>query len=423
MAQLSDDCFAFDGPLLPVDEALKELKARLIPLVRAENLSIDSALGRFLAADVISAETVPPADNSAVDGFAVHFDDLNSDKPTVLPVIGRAAAGHPFLDEVPSGSALQIFTGALMPLGPDTVMMSEDCSIEENESGDVIQVTITPGIKKGANSRRAGEDIQHGQSVLKKGHRLRPQDIGMLAAAGHQTVSVNRTLKVALLSTGDELRDPGDCAAPGTICDSNRYALKAFLEASGCIVTDLGIQSDNQVQIAYELKSAAQAHDLILSSGGMSVGKEDHVKAAVESLGSLFFWRLAIKPGRPIAFGQIENAIFVGLPGNPAAALVTFLTLVRPLLYHLLGGELKVFRFKVAAAFHHKKKPGRREWVRASLNRDLSGTLTAHKFGRDGAGILSSLVEADGLIEIADDVLAVQPGDLLEFLPFSEALK
>ena len=423
MAQLSDDCFAFDGPLMPVEEAVTELRSRLAPLIRPTEIEISAALNRFLAADVISGETVPPADNSAVDGFAVSFDDLNPTEATELPVVGRAAAGHPFLGHVKRGQALQIFTGALMPAGTDTVMMSEDCKTCENDEGDVVSVTIAPGIKRRANARRAGEDINTGDRVLHKGHRLRPQDLGMLAAAGHQTVLVNEPIKVALLSTGDELRNPGDEPRPGSICDSNRQALRAFLEASACQVTDLGILRDKEEQISQVLNSAAENHDIILSSGGMSVGKEDHVKAAVEGLGSLFFWRLAIKPGRPIAFGQINDAIFVGLPGNPAAALVTFLTLVRPLLYHLHGGRLKAFRFDVKSGFQHRKKPGRREWVRASLEQDESGSLIANKFNRDGAGILSSLVEADGLVEIPDDVLAIEPGDKLAFLPFSEALK
>ena len=423
MAQLSDDCFAFDGPLMPFDEALEELRKRLQPIIRPENIPTQFGLDRFLASNVISTETVPPADNSAVDGFAIHFDDLYSDQPTTLPVIGRAAAGHPFTKEFTRGSAVQIFTGAIMPSNTDTVMMSEDCQTVENKAGDVLTVTIAPGIKRGANSRRAGEDISSGQIVLRKGHRLRPQDIGMLAAAGYKTVAVNKPLKVALLSTGDELREPGVSASPGTICDSNRHGLRSFLEASGCVVTDLGIQKDDLGEISGALHKAAANHDLILSSGGMSIGKEDHVKSAVEDLGSLFFWRLAIKPGRPIAFGQVKDCIFVGLPGNPAAAIVTFLTLVRPLLYHLKGGQLNAFRFNVSADFHHKKKPGRREWLRASLHQSENGGFNARKFSREGAGILSSLVEADGLVEIAEDVLAIAPGDQLQFLPFSEALK
>jgi molybdopterin molybdotransferase len=423
MAQLKDDCFAFDGPLLPVDAALAELTIRLDPIVRPVRLPLASCHQRFLVHDLISQETVPPTDNSAVDGFAVYFDDLNRDSLTTLPVIGRAAAGHPFTESVQHGQAIQIFTGASMPDGPDTVMMSEDCDIKIDTDGDVTSVQIAPGIKRGSNCRPAGEDIKSGHQVLPAGQRLRPQDIGMIAAAGFAVVEVNQPLRVALLSTGDELREPGTSPRRGSICDSNRHGLRALLEGAGCEVTDLGILTDDESLIQDSLRQASVEHDLVVSSGGMSVGKEDHVKSAVEKLGSLFFWRLAVKPGRPIAFGQINDAIFVGLPGNPAAALVTFLTIVRPLLYHLQGSKLNAHRFSVKAGFTHKKKADRREWVRVSLDYEADASQIARKFERDGAGILSSLVESDGLVELPEDLLSVKPGYMLNFLPFSEALK
>ena len=417
MAQLSDDCFAHGGRLMSRDEALALLAERVTRVTDDQPLPLPECLGHILSEDIISPIAVPRHDNSAVDGYAVFFDDLDPEQETRLPIAGRAAAGHPLDGRAHRGEATRIFTGALMPEGPDTVMMQEDCRLEGE------QVIIQPGIKRGANRRLAGEDIAEGSTVLHAGRRLRPQDIGQAAAVGRTALTVSKALRVALFSTGDELREPGSALDAGSIYDSNRFTLGALLRAAGCTVSDLGILRDERGKLESALAEAAEAHDLIVTSGGISVGEEDHVKQAVEAHGRLHAWRLAIKPGRPIALGQVGGIPFVGLPGNPAAVVVTFLNIVRPLVLRLMGGsELSPHYFQVTAGFSHKKKKNRREWVRARLEPAGDGSWLAQKFPREGAGILSSLVESDGLIELPEDLTLLEPGRKVSFLPFSEVL-
>ena len=415
MAQLSDDCFAQGGRLMRVAEAQALLEGVLVPVSAAEPVPLHAALGRVLLEDVVAAADVPPQDNSAVDGYAVFFEDLEPEAETRLPVTGRAAAGHPLGRPAKPGEAIRIFTGALMPDGPDTVMMQEDCRLD----GD--RVIIAPGIKRGANRRARGEDISAGARVLGKGLRLRAQDLGQAAAAGRREVLVAKPLRVALLSTGDELREPGAALEPGCIHDSNRFTIHGLLTGLGCAVTDLGILKDEAETIRAALAQAAEDHDLIVTSGGVSVGEEDHVKQAVEAQGQLHLWRLAIKPGRPLALGQVGPVPFVGLPGNPVAVMVTFVTMVRPMILRLMGGAAAPpHSFKVCAGFAHKKKKDRREWLRVRLEGEGPGTWRARKFPREGAGILSSLVEADGLVELPEDLTRLAPGTMVDFLPFSE---
>jgi len=419
MAQLSDDCFAFGGKLMTVAEAWALLSRRLRPVVRTERVTLAQAHGRVLAEDLVARADIPPHDNSAVDGYALHFDDLDPEVDTRLPLVqGRAAAGHPFAGAVPRGHALRVFTGAVMPTGPDTVMMQEDCVAEPGA------VVIRPGIKRGANRRRAGEDVRQGAAALKRGRRLRPQDVGMAAALGRASLKVYRPLRVALFSTGDELREPGRKLPPGAIYDSNRYTLMGLLGGLGCAVTDLGILGDRLATVRAALAKAARRHDLIVTSGGVSTGEEDHVKAAVEAEGSLHVWRLAIKPGRPAALGQVGRVPFLGLPGNPVAVMVTFYGLARALVLLLSGAEPEPpHRFKVRAGFDHKKKAERREFLRARLERDADGAPVARRFPRDGAGILSSMVESDGLVELPEDLTQLAAGSMVDFLPFSEVAR
>ncbi len=415
MAQLSDDCFAFGGPLMTTEAALEILAERIGVVAEPEQAALGEALGRVLAEDLLSARAVPPHDNAAVDGYAVSFDDLDPDGDSVLRVSGRVAAGHPLESAARRGEAVRIFTGAPMPDGPDTVLMQEDCRV------DGENVIVPPGIKRGANRRLAGEDITAGAVILGAGQRLRPQDIGLAASVGRTELPVFTRLRVALFSTGDEICEIGETLPAGCIYDANRYALAGLLRELGCEVDDLGILPDRYDDIHAALAAAAGDHDLIMTSGGVSTGEEDHVRAAVTDLGNIHFWRLAIRPGRPIALGQVGRTAFIGLPGNPVAVMVTFMRLARPAILKLAGcTDLAPRLFRVRAGFDYKKKIDRREWLRARLVTDADGALAAEKFPRDGAGILSSMVEADGLVELPEDLARLEKGEMVDFLPFSE---
>jgi molybdopterin molybdotransferase len=423
MAQLNDDCFVIGDALTPAAEALTRLEQTIQPVADAETILLRAATGRVLARDIISAHDVPPHDNAAVDGYAVYFDDLNTDGETRLPLIGRATAGHPMTGPAAAGAAIRIFTGAaILPeadgTAPDTVFMQEDCK------DDGSHVVVPSGIYRGANKRARGEDVRAGDTILETGHRLRPQDVGLAAAIGQTHLEVYRRLKVAVFSTGDEVFEPGASLPPGGIYDANRFTIAGLVESLGCEVNDLGILADDRSTVTDALREAAGHHDVLLTSGGVSVGEEDHVKAAVEDLGQLHFWRLAIRPGRPIAFGQINQVPFVGLPGNPVAVMVTFLRFARPMILRLGGcRDVTPQHYRVRAAFDYRKKPGRREWLRARLVRTEEGTLTAEKYSSDGAGVLSSAVFADGLIEVAEDVTELKTGSYVEFLPFNEMMR
>lgn len=423
MAQLKDDCFAFDGGLMPVDDALNALTARVDCVVGTEQATLRAALGRVLAEDVSAPRNVPPHDNSAVDGYAVYHADLNPDGDTRLPVAGRIAAGHPLEGAAERGKAYQIFTGAPMPQGsdgsqasgPDTVFMDEDAQVD----GD--HVILPKGLKLGSNRRFAGEDVKQGDVILRAGQVLRAQEIGLAASVGRGELTVHKRLRAAVFSTGDEVRDPADGAPDGCIFDANRYTVMSLLDGLGCEVTDLGILPDDRTAIASALERAEGEHDLLVTSGGVSAGEEDHVKAAVESLGSVHFWRLAIKPGRPIALGQVGNTPFVGLPGNPVAAMVTFMVIARPLIMMLSGAaDTSAPRFKVTAGFPYKKKTGRREWARVKLAWNGGAMPVAEKHHSSGAGILTSMVDADGLVELPEDLTELKEGATVDFLPFRE---
>jgi molybdopterin molybdotransferase len=415
MAQLSDDCFAFGGELMRTVDALALLTDRLAIVVDREACALRDAGGRILAEDITSARAVPPHDNAAVDGYAVRFEDLSADGETRLALAGRIAAGDMADRPVGPGEAMRIFTGAAMPADGDTVLMQEDC---REEDGHVV---IPPGIKQGANRRFAGEDIAAGDIILKAGTKLRPQEIGLAASIGIESLPVYKPVRVALFSTGDEVRDAGDELPPGCIYDANRYSIAAALERLGCTVDDLGILPDSYDVIRDTLSAAADDHDLIMTSGGVSTGEEDHVRAAVDALGKMHFWRLAIRPGRPLALGQIGKVPFIGLPGNPVAVLVTFMRFARPAILRLGGSsvtEPKMYR--VRAGFPVRKKLGRREWLRVRLDRDTDGAPVARKFPRDGAGILTSMVESDGLVELPEELTSFEAGTMVDFLPFSE---
>jgi molybdopterin molybdotransferase len=415
-----DDCFRSGDEHHTLAGALAQFDTRLATIVGTERIAARDAQGRILAEDVIAGGDIPPHDNSAMDGYAVYFDDLSPSEATILLRGPRIAAGHPYREPIPRGFAAQIFTGAAMPIGPDTVVMAEDAA----EKGG--QIVIHPGIKRGAHIRRAGEDDKRGGVVLRPRLRLRPQDIGMLASLGKTDIAVHRRLRVAVFSAGDEVHEPGGALAPGGIFDANRYTLMALLERLGCSVTDLGILPDQTIAIRASIAAAAEGHDLLLTSGGVSYGGEDRVREAMSELGSVHFWSLATKPGRIVALGHVAadaRAVpFIGLPGNPVAVVVMFLMVARPILLRFAGAEsVKPVAFRVPAGFDFVKKAGRREWLRARLIQSQNGPV-AQKFSEDGSGILSSMVETDGLIELAEDVTGVARGDMVDFLPYTELM-
>jgi molybdopterin molybdotransferase len=418
MAQLSDDCFAFGGPLMSVDEAVDIIAARVTPVRQVETVTLNQADGRILATDVAAPLPLPPFTNSAVDGYAVRGDDLPTTGERAVPVSDRIQAGAAAHAPIGPGRAVRIFTGAPMPEGADTVFMQEDVRLDA-----AGQVVLPPGLKRGANVRPAGEDVPEGQVALKAGQRLRPQDVALAAAFGLIDLDVVRRIRVAVFSTGNELASPGAPREAAQTFDSNRFMLMAMLTRLGCAVSDLGVLRDEPIALAEALKRVAGGHDLILTTGGVSTGEEDHVKAGVQRAGSLVLWRMAIKPGRPVAMGIIDGTAFIGLPGNPVASFVTFVHVVRPTILALSGAmAAHPVPMPVRAAFSYKKKVGRREYVRASLRQGLDGTLEAVKFPREGAGLLSSLVETDGLVELGEALTEVEPGQAVGFLGYASLM-
>ena len=417
MAQLSDDCFAFGGPMMSVDEAVSIIAARVTAVQDIETVSLAAADGRILAKEISAPLPLPPFTNSAVDGYAVRSGDLAQVEEQAFPVAGRVQAGASAQGPVEPGHAVRIFTGAPMPQGADTVFMQEDVRLDQG------RVVLPAGLKPGANVRMAGEDIAAGHSALAAGQRLRPQDVALAAAFGLTHVEVRRRIRVAVFSTGNELVSPGASRGAAQLFDSNRFMLMAMLVRLGCEVSDLGILRDDRVSLASALKSVAGTLDLILTTGGVSTGEEDHVKAAVESVGTLVLWRMAIKPGRPVAMGIIGGTPFIGLPGNPVASFVTFVHVVRPTVLALAGAtQQHLIPMPVRAAFTYKKKIARREYVRVNLRRDENGVLEAVKFPREGAGLLSSLVDTDGLVELGEEITLVEPGQTVGFLGYASLI-
>jgi len=420
MAQLTDDCFAFSGPLLPVADAERLIAERVVPVEGRESVPLASALGRVLAEDLIATVDLPPFDNSAVDGYAVRAADIGGASEARLSIVDRVAAGHSSRHALSAGEAVRIFTGAPMPEGADTVFMQEDCRAE-GES-----VVVPPGLKRGANRRLSGEDIRAGAVALPAGRRLAAAHIALAAALGRTEVAVRRRVRVALFSTGDEIVEPGTLLRPAALYDSNRYLLSGLIAGFSAEVTDLGILGDDPGKLAPALAAAAADHDLVLTSGGVSAGEHDHVREAIENIGRIVFWRMAIKPGRPVAMGVLPGnkagfgAAFVGLPGNPVAVFVTFVRVVRPLLLQLAGALAEPLSgLPVRAAFAYKKRKGRREYVRVGLRTAPDGVVEAIKYRQDGAGVLTSLTETDGLAELTEEVTEVEPGVTVAFLSYA----
>jgi molybdopterin molybdotransferase len=420
MAQLTDDCFAFSGPLLPIVQMERLIAERVTPVIEVEEVPLSRALGRVIAADVVAADDLPPFDNSAVDGFAVRHADLAPDGDTRLIIAERVMAGHAAARPLAPAEAIRIFTGAPMPVGADTVFMQEDCVVEDNA------VVVPPGLERGANSRFAGEDVPKGALMLPAGRRLTVADVALAAAQGVTQLKVRRRLRVAVFSTGDEVVEPGAVRPAAAIYDANRHLLRGLLEKFGADVTDLGILRDELAALQTAIADAADDHDLVITSGGVSTGEADHVRAAIESIGRLVFWRVAIKPGRPVAMGVVPGkrlghaAAFAGLPGNPAAVYVTFVRVVWPLLLRLAGAAPRQpLPLPVRATFAYRKRKGRREYVRVALRHAADGVVEAMKFPRDGAGVITSLTETDGLVELDEEVTEIAPGAMVGFLSYA----
>jgi molybdopterin molybdotransferase len=420
MAQLSDDCFAFSGPLLPIADMERLIIEHVTPVVEIEQVPLSEALGRVVATDIAAPEDLPPFDNSAVDGFAVRHADLAAGADTRLIIAERVTAGHAAAHPLAPGQAIRIFTGAPIPPGADTVFMQEDCRVEANA------VIVPPGLERGANSRFAGEDLRRGAIMLPAGRKLTAADLALAAAQGATRLPVRRRLRVAVFSTGDEVVEPGALRPTAAIYDANRLLLGGLLQKFGAVVTDLGILRDDPMALTTAITAAAADHDLIITSGGVSTGEADHVRTAVERVGRLVFWRVAIKPGRPVAMGAVpagppgHAAAFAGLPGNPAAVYVTFVRVVWPLLLRLAGAApRRLVALPVRATFAYRKRKGRREYVRATLRHAADGTVEAVKFPRDGAGVITSLTETDGLVELGEEATHIAPGAIVGFLSYA----
>lgn len=414
------DCDAGDR-LLTLSEALAAALKTVSPLCEIETAPLADADGRVLAADLIARLDAPPHDNSAMDGFALYLADLSLSQPTRLPVIGQALAGHPYPNPVPRGAAVRITTGGWTPIGPDAVIMQEHCRLAPDERWIEIDPPVAAKLQSGENIRRRGEDVRAGAVLLTGGMRLRPQDVALAAGQGIAALPVIRRLRVAVASTGDELCEPGVELAPGAIYESNRHVLLGLVQRLGCAATDLGILRDERASLLPALREAAASHDVLLTSGGVSVGTADLVKDIIAELGAIDFWRLAIKPGKPVAFGRIENCLTIGLPGNPVSVMVTLLMFARPLLLNMMGAApIEPTRWRVAADFTFRRKPGRREWLRAQLRFDPERGALAEVYHTHSSGALSSLVWADGLVELPEDCTGVAPGEPVNYLPFSE---
>jgi molybdopterin molybdotransferase len=400
---------------LTIDEAVARIAKQPRP-TDVESLGLADALGRFLAEDVVAHEPVPAHASSAMDGYAFRYADYSDVIPT--PVQGRVAAGHPLGEPLLPGHTVRIFTGGMMPEGADTVAMQEDCL---DHGGGLIG--LPGGLALGENCRPAGDDIAHGATVLQAGARLRPQDLGVAASVNRGTLPVHRRVRVGLVATGDELRPPGEPLPPGCVRDSNRHTISAALRSLGALVTDYGITPDERARIREVITRAAGENDLVVSTGGVSVGEEDHVRTAVEQAGRLDFWRLRLKPGGAVAVGETAGTPFVGLPGNPVASMIAFWVLGRPLLLHLMGArELGFDRFPVVADFDHPRRAGRREFLRARIRPGPDASLTVSVFRSTGSGMLSSLTWSDGLIDIGEDCGPVRRGDVVQFVPYSALL-
>jgi molybdopterin molybdotransferase len=401
-----------DSPgLLPIQSAISKMLKQVIPIMESEQIELEEALGRVLAEDVVSTINVPPNDNSAMDGYAMRCQDLTDTNP--LQLMGTALAGRPFKETVLAGQCIRIMTGAVIPIGADSVVMQENTEIRDN-------AVIFKQIPELGNSiRKAGEDIQQGQVVVNKGTKLTAAYLALIASVGIAEISVTRLIKVGLIATGDELTPPGQPLSEGAIYESNRYALSALLNTLPVVLFDFGIVKDDEIALKAVFEQAGSHCDLVLSCGGVSVGDADYVKEILDEIGTINFWKVAIKPGKPFAFGQLGIALFCGLPGNPVSSYVTFEKLVTPVLRKLSGQKyLPTPHFVAKAACLIKKRPGREDYQRGIFYRDEYGTLWVKPNGKQGSGIMSSIANANCYIVLDQDAGDIKQGEAVNIQPF-----
>ena len=399
--------------LLPVAEAQARILETVEPVAGTERVALEALAGRVLAEPVTAPFDVPPHDNSAMDGYAVRAADVPETGEARLRVTGTAWAGRPYGGRVGPGEAVRIMTGAVLPEGADAVVMQEH--VRAGDGHVVVPGPVAPGL----NVRRAGEDVAAGATVLEPGLRLTAAHVGVIASLGLAAATVHRRPRVAFFSTGDELRPPGEPLGPGEIHDSNRHVLRALLQGLGMAPLDLGLVPDDPAAVEAALRRAADEADAVLTSGGVSVGEADHVTDALRRLGEVGFWRVAIKPGKPLAFGRIGGARFFGLPGNPVSVMVTFLVLVQPALRRMAGEravEPPAVRARARARF--RKRPGRADYQRGVLTRAADGTLEVAPTGPQGSHVLTSMARADCLVVLPREAGDVEPGAWVEVLPF-----
>jgi molybdopterin molybdotransferase len=414
----------YDPQALSVDQVNAFLQELVQPVSadESQDVYLFDALGRVLAQDVVSPISVPAHNNSAMDGFAFDASQLQADQPLTLRVVGTALAGKAWQGKVNAGECLKIMTGAILPDGLDTVVPQEFCQI--NSAHDVTTVTIPPNIlKTGDNRRLIGEDLMQGQPALKAGQHLTPAALGLVASLGLPDVRVHRRLRVAYFSTGDEVMSLGEAPREGAVYDSNRYTVFGLLTRMGCEVIDMGVVRDDPVLLEAAFAKAAQEADAILTSGGVSVGEADFTKAMMKKLGDVAFWKIAMRPGRPMAVGRIGKSVLFGLPGNPVAVMVTFLAFVRPALLRMMGSTAKPAPLLRAKSLEPvRKKAGRTEYQRGFVSSAADGTLQVRTTGNQGSGVLSSMVQGNGLIVLHHDLGNVAVGDEVDVMMFEGAI-
>lgn len=415
MTQLTKDLEAFSNKLIKLDSAIKKIKNSIECKQDSELINIENSLNRIIATKITSSINVPAYSNSAVDGYAINHKEYSKGNRKFY-IIGKSSAGHPFNNKIMRLSSIRVLTGAMLPSQFDTIIMEEDCLIKD---GTLI---LPNNIKKGINYRYLGEDIKKNSIVYKKGHKIRPQDIGVLSSLGVKKITTYKQLKLAIFSSGDELTNAGNSLQNGHIYDSNREMIKGFLKKLGYQVKDLGILKDNIKVVEKKLSKASIDNDLIVTSGGMSLGDEDHIKDIIEKKGKIHAWRLSIKPGRPVGFGIYNNCPIIGLPGNPAAAFVTFLMVAIPILKKMSGQLIDKYNLiPITSDFHYTKKKGRKEFIRVKIV-NKNNKLTMLKFPKVGAGILTSATWATGMGILDENIEVIKPGDQINYLSFNEIL-